>query len=307
MGAKLLSDREIVSELENGSLIVSGLDHAQLDLSKRSCSVQPSSLDLHIGKIFVPPKEPVDHTKTELEPQTGYQLPAGHSVIIETREEISLKANLAGFGFPPASLSRSGLLMTNPGHVDPGWSGRLSFTMINMGRDTVSLRAGDALVTLLIFRFDDPVAKAYNERENDTDAKSSSLSEVLNELSPDFANFTSRAENLARAEVKNQRLSLELRKIYIPVVVTLATTIAAFFIGNITNVFSIATEGFVEGEVANVRSPLDAKIEELQSDLDQRVEALETSVNRLRAAGDALTLDERFDAIEDQIRGLQGQ
>jgi len=195
--------------------------------------------------------------------------------------------------------------MTNPGHIDPGWSGKLTFTMINMGRDTVSLRVGAPLVTLLIFRFDHPVTKPYNEREKDPGSKSNSLGDVLNELSPDFANFTARAESLAREEVKSQRLSLELRKIYIPVAVTLATTIAAFFIGKSTNVFSIATEGFVETKIAGASSPLDTKIEGIKSNLDERLKLLEASVTRLEAAGDLLTVDERFDQIEEQIRKIQ--
>lgn len=307
MPASLLSDNEIISELKAGRLVVTGVDHDQLDLSKRNCPVQPSSLDLHIGRIFVPPKEPNNSSETNLDPQTGFRLPAGHSVIIETAEEISLAPSLSAFGFPPASLSRSGLLMTNPGHVDPGWSGRLTFTMINMGRDTASLRAGDPLVTLLIFSFDHPVTKGYNDREKEAGVKSSSLHDVLNDLSPDFGNFTSRAEILARQEVKNQRLSLELRKIYIPVIITLATTIAAFFIGKSTNVFSIATEGFVKAEVSDASGPLGSKIEAVGAELETRIRDLEASVNRLQAAGDVLTLDERFDAIEQQLDGIRGQ
>lgn len=65
-----------------------------------------------------------------------------------------MPAKLAGIGFPPTSVSAKGVLMTNPGHVDPGFIGHLQFTLINMGKDRFTLAQADRIVTLLLFELD---------------------------------------------------------------------------------------------------------------------------------------------------------
>ena len=65
--------------------------------------------------------------------------------------------NWAAYGFPPSHLSAGGLLMTNPRHIDPGYVGKLRFTVINMSAQTVTLRQGDAIVTLIIHRLENVV------------------------------------------------------------------------------------------------------------------------------------------------------
>ena len=310
MAGSLLADHEILSAIRAGSLRVSGVDPRKIDLSQSSCPIQPSSLDLHIGDIFIPPAVRVDLSKTDNnypKAETGYRLPPGHSVIVQTREEIALNDTISAFGFPPASLARSGLLMTNPGHVDPGYSGRLSFTLINMGRSSCSLTLGAPIVTLLVFQLEQAAQVPYNSRTKSTRASGSPLGGVLNDLSPDFANFVERTQELAKDEVTRQRLSLELRKIYIPVIITLLTTLGAFFLGKSTNVFSLATEQHVAEQIEESSEPISRRLTEAEASILSRLESLENSVTRLTASSDALDLDERFDAIERALLELEGR
>jgi deoxycytidine triphosphate deaminase len=303
----LLADHEIMSAIHAESLTISGLDAKSIDLSKSDCAIQPSSLDLHIGDIYVPPLKPVDLSQSSSKypkAETGYRLPPGHSVVVQTREEITLDGTISAFGFPPASLARSGLLMTNPGHVDPGYSGKLSFTLINMGRTESSLTFGAPIVTLLVFKLEKPSQVPYNKRSARCNSLGSPLGTVLNDLSPDFANFVERTQRLAKDEVERQRLSLELRKIYIPVIFTLATTLGAYFIGKSTNIFSLATEQYVEEKIGEETTPINKRLSDAEVTTAGRLEVLEATITRLIASSDALDLDERFDAIERALQEL---
>jgi deoxycytidine triphosphate deaminase len=54
--------------------------------------------------------------------------------------------------------------MTNPGHVDPGYSGLMRFTVINMGRENFDLLRGFTIVTLLFFEMSSPAKRDYGVR-----------------------------------------------------------------------------------------------------------------------------------------------
>lgn len=297
MPGYLLSDREIEGIIKDKSLKVSGLVPSDIDLSSPNCTIQPSSLDLHIGKIFIPPDTPLDLSNTEDNypvGETGYQLPAGHSVIVETKEEIELSGNLSAFGFPPAHFTRGGLLMTNLGHIDPGYRGKLTFTIINMGRCANSLKINDAIVTLLIFEFASDVAVDYRKRIPGLSKRKSTLKSTLNDLAKDFANFDARAKGIAIEEVKRQRLELEIRKVYIPALITILGAMMLFLIGDATNIISFASTDFVE-----------EKIEDSGNRMDGQLARIDAELSVLKAKSRSLTLDQRLNSIERKLEELQ--
>jgi dCTP deaminase len=146
--------------------------------------------------VFLPPKDPAspDHYGDQPSGETGFRLDPGQTAVVTTMERITLSAQIGGFGFPPTQISKNAILMTNPGHIDPGFSGDLTFTLINMGRTAFSLKRGDPIVTLLLFRFDDPVQADYSTRQTNP-GKKSSMVELLNRLAPDFAAFSERVHH----------------------------------------------------------------------------------------------------------------
>lgn len=224
MTGRLLADGEIKKAIEDGLLEISDIDENNLDLKSPDCSIQPSSVDLTVGQIFDPPRELYELKNSDRWPQPlmALRLLPGHSAIVETQQTLKLSNRISAFGFPPAHLARKALLMTNPGHVDPGYHGKLTFTVINLGRDTIYLDRKDIIVTLLFFRFDDDGASfGYTDRLDDhrkftEDARRRSRSKLLNTLSPDFGDFSQRMKiaadravnaNLAREEMKKYWVS----------------------------------------------------------------------------------------------------
>jgi len=158
--------------------------------------VQPCSIDLHIGPIFQPGVKS-GRPGSAGNPRNELVLRTGHTAIVGTQESIHLPDDYAGFGFPPSHISSRALLMTNPGHIDPGYSGQLHFTVINMGREDFVLRSKDLIVTLLIFRLAGPVAANYSAR-NAGHVSGPITQSSIDLLSPDFVDVQKRATDIAR-------------------------------------------------------------------------------------------------------------
>jgi len=150
-------DREIRELLTNGLIEIGGAAVPPNDprIQGPPSLVQPASLDLTMGRIYLPEKSYSEPGGTD-NPVTYYRFPPGHTAIVETRETLRIPSTVGAFGFPPTEVSTSGILMTNPGHVDPGYEGSLKFTLINMSRQDFDLREGRRIVTLLLFSVKKP-------------------------------------------------------------------------------------------------------------------------------------------------------
>jgi dCTP deaminase len=187
----LLSDEKLVALDPN---IIKGLNRSG-DLYSAKSLIQPASVDLTIGDIFLPEMNE-DEKGSIQNPFHYYSLRSGHTAIVQTKEELDLPSDLAAIGFPPSRVSSRGLLMTNPGHVDPGYKGRMKFTVINMGRESFPLKTDEIIVTLLFFRLDPPAKKSFSERN--PNILGSVSNEELSKLGRDFLDVERRADNIAK-------------------------------------------------------------------------------------------------------------
>jgi dCTP deaminase len=188
----LLRDVDLVQELSVIPPFIEDLPNLPKELLYSSSSpIQPSSIDLRVGEILVPGILKTDPASTVA---TGeFILGAGNTAIVKTAETLNLPKNMAAIGFPPSHISIKGLLMTNPGHVDPGYKGKLHLTVINMSRTSITLRRGDPILTVVFYKLDGDCKVGYEERKigHISTAISASL------LSPDFLDITKRAQAIA--------------------------------------------------------------------------------------------------------------
>lgn len=235
----------------------------------RDSLVQPCSLDLHIGGIFQPGIK-AGKPGSAGNPKSELVLRTGQTAIIATKESIHLPGDYAGFGFPPSHVSARALLMTNPGHIDPGYSGTLQFTVINMGRGDYVLRRKDLIVTLLIFKLAGQVDADYGAR-NPGAAASSITQANIDLLSPDFIDVRKRATSIARKTLG---------------FATVVGTVLAVLLTWAVNAISKRTEGIddmkarltrVEDTNTNLARELQTTREQLerQMELDHRVSTIE--------------------------------
>lgn len=161
--------------------------------------------------------------------------------------------------------------MTNPGHVDPGYNGRLRFTVINMGREDYVLRRGDMIVTILLFKLDREVAKSYSARGN---TAGSVTQEEIDLLSPDFLDVAKRAKSIARRTFLTAS-----------VLGSVAAILLTLVVNAVEKRFSGVEDDKTDIAVLKTRlDALDKKIDERAPgvslvDLDRRLKAIEAQRN----------------------------
>jgi dCTP deaminase len=192
----LLRDEEIIAAITVQPPAVPYIDGVLLPADPYSgdSPVQASSVDLHIGNVYLPGEKETDLGGAQ-NPKQDYSLKTGETAVITTTETLHLPSDVAGFGFPPSGVSFKGLLMTNPGHVDPGYVGVMRFTVINMGKDPYCLQRGGRIVTLLLFRLNHSVHSTWLDRNPAGSTLPSHAN--ISRLSRDFVDVDERAKKIA--------------------------------------------------------------------------------------------------------------
>ena len=108
--------------------------------------------------------------------------------------------------------------MTNPGHIDPGYVGRMRFAVINMGRQEYMLRRGEAIITTLLVRLSAPAHRNWLQRRGGNPA-GSPTQENLDRLSADFMGVDRRAKKA----VDKAELRIKALQWLAPIIVAFAT------------------------------------------------------------------------------------
>jgi hypothetical protein len=214
-------------------------------------------------------------------------------------------AHRAEIAFPPAHVSLKGLMMTNPGHIDPGYEGPLHCTVINMGHESYSLNRGDRIMRVLVFELDNKNQVAPNLVGVPAGPNPQITTELLTRLSIDFLDVEKRAESIAKKALHDATYRATLISAGIPVALAIAGWITV-------SVFS-PLEG-IKGDLVKLRSDVNAaasKLDEkqdvlaLETKLKQEVNALETKLTALRAEAVRETkLEERLSGIEARLNAL---
>ena len=189
----MLSGSRIRLALQSGQVFRDCKSHSDHCGSKLH-DVQSASVDLRIDRIFSTTKDLSALEKPRVL-ETGvehHSLGPGETIVVQIREEFSLSKDLGGVIFPPNRLSKKGIVMTNPGHIDPGFKGFITVCLVNVGRKSVDLKAGDAVATLLLWSVEDPTegysgspgvgvtVDQLNSMDKDFAAVSSRLNRELN-------------------------------------------------------------------------------------------------------------------------------
>ena len=86
-------------------------------------------------------------------------IPPGQFAFLLTEEVITIPPEVMGFISIKATFKLRGLVNVSGFHVDPGWSGRLIFTVFNAGPSTIHLERNLPMFLLWIADLDDASAK----------------------------------------------------------------------------------------------------------------------------------------------------
>lgn len=156
----ILSDKTIISLLQEGSLSISPLQEEQ---------IQPASVDIRLGNTFgvvednstgiITFSKKIAYKEIQSE---NYLLLPGQFVLATTMEYITLPDNLTAFVEGRSSLGRMGLFIQNAGWVDPGFSGEITLELFNANRCAIELQAGRRIGQLVFAQMDQPALNPYS-------------------------------------------------------------------------------------------------------------------------------------------------
>ncbi len=161
----LLSDRDILLQVDDGSIVLDPWDPAM---------VQPASVDVRLDKYFrvfenhryphIDPAAEQPELTRPVEPPPGepFVLHPGEFALASTYEQISLGESVAARLEGKSSLGRLGLLThSTAGFIDPGFSGHVTLELSNMATLPIMLWPGMKIGQLCFFRLSSPAAFPY--------------------------------------------------------------------------------------------------------------------------------------------------
>lgn len=174
----ILSDKDILDELESGELIVDPLDDPDIQ-------IQPASIDLRLGPELLTQKGhgsfsicgnhrgDISHANTKIEEHdylkgvtSAKNIHPGDFFLGETMEHVEIPPHLAAKVDGRSSMGRMGLMVhVTAGYIDPGFKGKITLELHNVGKYPIKLVAGERVCQLVLHEMRTPAARPYGERQ----------------------------------------------------------------------------------------------------------------------------------------------
>lgn len=164
----ILSDKTIKEYLEEGKIVIDPLKDEQ--------QIQPSSVDMRLGdefKVFKVIRKPYIDPKDEediSEYMESSTVPEGEAFIIHpnefalatTQEYVKVPDDLVARVEGRSSMGRLGVTMhVTAGYVDPGFEGRITLEISNIGAMPVALYPGQRVCQLVFETMTTPAELPY--------------------------------------------------------------------------------------------------------------------------------------------------
>jgi deoxycytidine triphosphate deaminase len=136
-------------------------------------NLEPCSYDLRIGTIFRQNEiqKPSEQTIINIKP--------GEILNIFTMEEINLPPNITAVVYPINLQSSRGLLVLNPGHIDPGYKGPITIKAVNLNRVPLPINRGMKIFTIIFYVLPSATTSPYQEEVNRDDKEREYLKELI--------------------------------------------------------------------------------------------------------------------------------
>ena len=165
----ILSDGDILDRLEAGDLVIEPLEDVSLQ-------VQPASVDVRLGREFlefqranIPSIHPNSDeeaesyvTETVVEEDEEFILHPGDFVLGTTKERVEIPRDLVAQVEGRSSLGRLAIVVhATAGFVDPGFRGRITLELSNLGTAPVALSPGMRISQLVFTELKTPAREPY--------------------------------------------------------------------------------------------------------------------------------------------------
>ena len=124
-------------------------------------AIDGAAYTLHIGdEIYVSPDQTTEtlgrHTREMLTTGQSFAIPAGQFAFLLTEEAVTVPNDALALISIKARTKFRGLINISGFHVDPGYNGRLLFSVLNAGPRPLHLRQGQELFLIWYASLDGP-------------------------------------------------------------------------------------------------------------------------------------------------------
>ena len=165
----ILSDADLHAHLKSGHIGIDPLDNPELQ-------IQPASVDLRLASTFVSyrlphvpcidPREPEvveRYTETiEVSDSEGYVLQPGEFALGSTYERVRIPPDLVARVEGRSSIGRLAVVVhATAGFIDPGFEGRITLELSNLGRCAVKLYPGMRISQVVFHTMTSPAERPY--------------------------------------------------------------------------------------------------------------------------------------------------
>jgi dCTP deaminase len=170
--------------------------------------IKEASYELRIGSEIYVSKDYHDnnsqHTKRFLAENEPFTIPPGQFAFLLTEECVSVPNDAIAFISMKASSKYKGLVNISGFHVDPGYKGKLLFSVHNAGPSTIHLQRGKPIFLIWYANLDQEDSNPRN-KEGLTEIPS----QVLNELSTDTI-YSMQTLTTRMSKVENEYSTIKL-------------------------------------------------------------------------------------------------
>ena len=186
-----LSGRQIKELVKRGDLVIEPFDE---DL------VQPATYDLRLGSNIL--ASPLSSEKLGVvieltEKESSYRIHSGQMVGVISLEKLRIPLDVSGrFGIRSV-YARRGINAFGGLQLDPGFRGRLTLNLLNVGPEPVTLTLHEPLFSVEFQRLEEPAEVAYSGPFQDQD-----------DFPAEQYNYILSARTTSLAEIPNLRMEI---------------------------------------------------------------------------------------------------
>lgn len=164
--------------------------------------IKHCAIELSVGSQVCMTSTHKDPETTQISNGGFFAILPGQFALILTEEVINVPSNAIGFISIRASTKFKGLINVSGFHVDPGYEGRLKFSVYNAGSQPISFKRGDIIFMLWLADLDTETEDIY---ENNNHKQTDITSEDQNRMQGQVASPAATWERLTQTRADYDR------------------------------------------------------------------------------------------------------
>lgn len=264
---------------------------------------EPCSYDLRIGAIY---KDGNIYSR-EHNSMENIAIKPSEIVTMLTLEEVNIPQNCSGTVFAKNSRSSEGLLILNPGHVDPGYKGPLTICAINLSKEDKILNEGEQLFTLVLSELNAEVPEEFRFSNKKTLPRKRLEQKYLEQKFKIYSNSifdlvlkhdTNELTEKIYSEITKKRAERIVQNYYamIAIIVAIVAIIITVLLAIFTDIFDVRDKEVPEQKENSYEILL-----QQNENLQKRLDFLVHKVDSLQVAKD-FSLEQNLPSKQDTLK-----